>query len=123
MRAIYTPQQVRERLAQWTLWREQGLERVVQEDQARLRGRMYDLSQYMKTLKQRYSQWYNRTASRRGTLWEQRFKSVVVEGSRNALLTMAAYIDLNAVRAEVYKGQTESADQHRQRTENERVLQ
>ncbi len=103
MRAIYTPQQVRERLAQWALWRAQGLESVVQEDLARLRGRMYDLSQYMKTLKQRYSQWYNRHASRRGTLWEERFKSVVVEGSRNALMTMAAYIDLNAVRAGIVK--------------------
>ncbi len=103
MRAIYTPQQVRDRLAQWEMWREQGLERVVEEDMARLRGRMYDLSQYMKTLKQRYSQWYNRHASRRGTLWEERFKSVVVEGSRNALLTMAAYIDLNAVRAGMVK--------------------
>ena len=103
MRAIYSPQQMRERLAQWALWREQGLERVVEQDLARLRARMYDLSHYMQTLKQRYSQWYNRHASRRGTLWEQRFKSVLVEGSRNALLTMAAYIDLNAVRAGMVK--------------------
>ncbi len=99
MRAIYSPQQMHDRLSQWALWREQGLERNVQQDLARLRSRMYDLSQYMKTLKQRYSQWYNRHAARRGTLWEARFKSVVVEGSRNALMTMAAYIDLNAVRA------------------------
>jgi hypothetical protein len=34
-----------------------------------------------------------------GPLWEQRFKSVLVEGSQDALLTMAAYIDLNPVRA------------------------
>ncbi len=103
MRAIYTPQQVRERLAQWALWRKQGQERVVLDDLARLRGRMYDLSLYMKTLKQRYSQWHNRHVSRRGTLWEERFKSVLVEGTRNALLTMAAYIDLNAVRAGMVK--------------------
>ena len=35
----------------------------------------------------------------RGTLWEARYKSVVVEGDRETLLTMATYIDLNAVRA------------------------
>ena len=36
-------------------------------------------------------------------LWEERYKSVVVEGSRNALLTVAAHIDLNAVRARQVK--------------------
>ena len=33
------------------------------------------------------------------TLWESRFKSVLVENNEGALLTMAAYIDLNPVRA------------------------
>jgi hypothetical protein len=35
----------------------------------------------------------------RGHLWEQRFKSILVEGKPDAISTMAAYIDLNAVRA------------------------
>jgi hypothetical protein len=34
-----------------------------------------------------------------GTLWAERFKSVLVEGQGNSLQTMAAYIDLNPVRA------------------------
>jgi hypothetical protein len=53
----------------------------------------------MKTLKQRFSQWYNKQKGRRGTLWEDRFKSVLVQGDFLTLATMAAYIDLNAVRA------------------------
>jgi putative transposase len=61
--------------------------------------RMYDVSEFMKTLKQRFTQWYNRRNGRKGTLWEERFKSVLVEGRTNALRAMAAYIDLNAVRA------------------------
>jgi putative transposase len=61
--------------------------------------RMYDLSEFMKTLKQRFTQWYNRQHQRRGTLWEERFKSVLVEGSGHALSAVAAYIDLNPVRA------------------------
>jgi putative transposase len=61
--------------------------------------RMYDLSEFCKSLKQRFSQYYNKKQGRCGPLWNQRFKSILVEGSRNALLTMAAYIDLNAVRA------------------------
>jgi hypothetical protein len=57
------------------------------------------VSWFMKLLKQRFTQWYNRRAQRRGTLWEERFKSVLVEGQGRALAVMAAYIDLNPVRA------------------------
>ena len=66
----------------------------------RLLARMHDLSEFMKTVKQRFSIWYNRNhGNRRGTLWMERFKSVLVEGQGNPLQTMAAYIDLNPVRA------------------------
>ncbi len=60
--------------------------------------RMYDLSEYMKMVMQRFTQSYNRRHGRRGTLWEDRFKSILVEGTADAISTMAAYIDLNAVR-------------------------
>lgn len=99
MRAIYTEGQVRERLAQWAEWRREGGEARVERELDELRGRMYDLSQYMKTLKQRFTQWYNRCHQRRGTLWEQRFKSVLVEGRPQTLVCMGAYIDLNPLRA------------------------
>ncbi len=67
---------------------------------AQLLARMHDLSEFMKTLKQRFSIWYNRNHDNRlGTLWMDRFKSVLVEGKGNPLQTMAAYIDLNPVRA------------------------
>jgi len=60
---------------------------------------MNDVSQFMKLLKQRFSIWFNRNHNRHGTLWSERFKSVLVEGRGNPLSTMAAYIDLNPVRA------------------------
>ena len=67
---------------------------------AQLLARMHDLSEFMKTLKQRFSIWYNRNHDNRlGTLWMDRFKSVLVQGEGNPLQTMAAYIDLNPVRA------------------------
>ncbi|NBB80476.1 MAG: transposase [Verrucomicrobia bacterium] len=67
---------------------------------AQLLARMHDLSEFMKTLKQRFSIWYNRNHDGRlGTLWMDRFKSVLVQGAGNPLQTMAAYIDLNPVRA------------------------
>ena len=64
-----------------------------------LLGRMGDVSVFMKEFKQRFSRWYNRRHDRFGTLWAERFKSVLVEDSEAALRTVAAYIDLNPVRA------------------------
>jgi REP element-mobilizing transposase RayT len=61
--------------------------------------RMLDLSEFMKTLKQRFTIWFNAQHKRVGTLWESRFKSVLVEGSAETLMKVAAYVDLNAVRA------------------------
>jgi REP element-mobilizing transposase RayT len=61
--------------------------------------RMHDLSQFMKTLKQRFTQWFNKKHERRGTLWEDRYRSTLVEGDANALSMVSSYIDLNPVRA------------------------
>ncbi|MEK0447269.1 MAG: hypothetical protein RLZZ399_2590 [Verrucomicrobiota bacterium] len=61
--------------------------------------RMWNLGCFMQGVKQRFSQWFNGRTGRTGTLWEGRFKSVLVEGSGRTLSTMAAYIDLNPVRA------------------------
>ncbi len=69
---------------------------------ARFTYRMHDLSQFMKSFTQRYTQWHNRTHHRTGRLWEDRFKSVIVEDGV-ASKTMAAYIDLNPVRAGIVK--------------------
>jgi REP element-mobilizing transposase RayT len=60
---------------------------------------MGDVSQYMKLLKQRFSIWFNQSHERIGTLWCERFKSVLVEPRGEALRIIAAYIDLNLVRA------------------------
>ena len=72
---------------------------VLERLRARYLKRMWDLSEFMKTLKQKFTLWFNRKHARVGVLWESRFKSVVVEGHWNSLLKVAAYIDLNAVRA------------------------
>ena len=61
--------------------------------------RMHDLSQFMKTLMQRATMSYNGRHDRTGHLWENRFKSILIEGKKGALETMTAYIELNAVRA------------------------
>jgi hypothetical protein len=46
----------------------------------RYQRRMGDISIFMKELKQRFGQWYNRRNGRKGTLWEERYKSALIEG-------------------------------------------
>ena len=66
----------------------------------RYRRRMGDLSEFMKTFKQRVSQWYNGEAGHEGTLWEGRFKSVLIEGGEY-LSAVVNYIHMNPVRAKI----------------------
>ena len=77
---------------------EVGIERIVD----RVRKRLFDLSAFMKELKLKMTLAYNYSAGRTGTLWDGRFKSVLVEEG-DALRTVAAYIDLNPVRAGLVK--------------------
>ena len=70
----------------------------------RFTKRMGDLAMFMRSLKQRFSRWYNGRNRRKGTLWEDRYRSVAVEIQDLATLGAAArivsaYIDLNPVRA------------------------
>ena len=65
----------------------------------RYEHRRGDLSVFMKEFKQRASIFVNRRLGRIGTLWEGRFRSVLVEGGTTSLQAVAAYIDLNPVRA------------------------
>ena len=74
----------------------------------RLRARMGDLSEFMKTFKQRVTQWYNRELGHEGTLWCGRFKSVLLDRN-GAVQVVANYIHNNPVRARM----VDSADNYR----------
>jgi len=89
----------------WELWVEKGQGYKVKAQIDSFQARMYDLSEFMKSFKQRFSIYYNANHDRRGagTLWHDRFKSVLVEENECAQVTVAAYIDLNPVRAGVVK--------------------
>ena len=92
-------------LEHWlTHWRREGNHAAAEAERERWFRQMWDISQFMKVLKQRFSQWFNARQSgrRKGTLWEERFRSVLVEDGR-ALHAMAAYIDLNPLRAGLVK--------------------
>ena len=66
------------------------------------RERFSSLSAYVKDIKQSFSHFYNKRKKRKGTLWGERFKSVIVQQG-NTLINCLAYIDLNAVRAGIVK--------------------
>lgn len=65
----------------------------------RIRARMGDISVFVKELKESFSRWYNKRKGREGTLWEGRFRSVLVEIGMSALTAVARYIEMNSVRA------------------------
>lgn len=84
---------------QFEIWSQAGGDEAIEQWRQRMLSRMFSLSEFMKALKQRFTQRYNRRNERTGTLWEGRYKSVIVQDEENALRTMATYIDLNPVRA------------------------
>jgi putative transposase len=88
--------QVAEQLAAYA--KEASLNDQAQQLRDHYLSRLFDVSIYMKELKGRFAQWYNRRHHRYGVLWAERFKSVLIEQGQ-ALSAVAAYIDLNPLRA------------------------
>ena len=78
--------------------RQAGREKEIAALLARFQHRMCDLTAFVKELKERFTRWYNKHHGRRGTLWMGNFKSLLVQNGL-ALRTIAAYIDLNPLRA------------------------
>ncbi len=104
MKPCFSAQYIRE-----TRWRLEkfrstpGLEPLADTIIRRLKAQLFDISNYMHMVQRRFSVWYNGKHGRRGTLWEGRFRSTLIEESGEALARCAAYIDLNAVRAGIVK--------------------
>ncbi len=72
--------------------------KITEVRKAQLLDQYSDISEYMKSIKQTFSRWYNKRKARSGYFWSDRFKSVILE-QRNALKVSVAYVDLNPVRA------------------------
>ena len=88
--------QVAEQLAAYS--KHAGLSDQAQQLRDHYSSRLFDVSVYMKELKGRFAQWYNRRHHRYRVLWAERFKSVLIERGQ-ALSAVAAYVDLNPLRA------------------------
>ncbi|MCB1228445.1 MAG: transposase [Verrucomicrobiales bacterium] len=112
LRSLYSKAYIEQLEAEIREWRRLGMESMVEKKLESFRSRMCDLSRFVKEVKERFSRWYNKRHERRGTLWMDRFKSVLIEDARSqdakskseggrvdVVRAMAAYIDLNPVRA------------------------
>ena len=97
---LYGERKAERMRGRWKLLREGGAGVAVEREREAFRLRMYDLSEFMKTFKQRFSLWYcSNHGNLEGTIWQGPFHSVVVEGSHDALGAVSTYIALNPVRA------------------------
>ena len=84
---------------EWEALREHGRGHLVDEQKARYCRRMYNLSQFVKTLKERVSMWFNDEYGHEGCLWQGRFYSGVVEKDAVVKAVVAAYVGYNPVKA------------------------
>ena len=97
--SLYGPTMARSMAAHWARMRSIGCSAAVEEEKSRYCRRMYNLSQFVKTLAERVAQRYNEEFGHRGCLWQGRFYSGVVENVGEVLAIVAAYIDYNPVKA------------------------
>ena len=90
--------------AKWDELEKSGNKAIAEKEKSALRKRMYELSEFMKTFKQRFSLWYcSNHDDMEGTIWQGAFHSVLVEGKHDALGAISTYITLNPVRAGIVK--------------------
>ena len=78
--------------------RESGGAVAAESELDKLRARMHDLSQFVKTFKEEFGRLFRRRRTYPGTLWEGRFRSTLI-GEAEYLRRCAAYVELNPVRA------------------------
>jgi len=98
IRALYGAKEAQRFKDRWAQMRNSGMDTVVEAEINRFRRRMRDISEFVKTFKQRVSQWYNSTHGHVGTLWTGRFKSPIIENGEHLAMCMT-YIHNNPVSA------------------------
>lgn len=99
IQGLYSKAAAKELAWQLATWREKKNDRLVKFWRDKYLARLGNLSEFMWRLKNSFSKWYNKEKGRAGTLWEDRYKVVLVQDSEAVLMKVAAYIDLNPIRA------------------------
>ena len=106
--SLYGDKRAERIFARWERWEADGRGEDVSLERDRLLRRMYDLGQFVKTLKEGYQLYYRKAHNWEGTLWRGRYKSIIFEEEFKALRDLALYIAMNPVRAGIVKKGTDS---------------
>lgn len=96
---LYGAKRAKSIVRRWQRLLARGCAEKVEEEKDAFCRRMYNVSLFMKDLKQRISQHFNEKRGHRGCLWDGRFYSGLVENEPLAKLYTTAYIDWNAPKA------------------------
>jgi REP element-mobilizing transposase RayT len=89
------------RLNQWRAFNARPVESGISNESAKLlRERFSSVSRFTQDLKQEFSRWLNKKIKRKGYLWSDRFKGILISHGK-AQLACAAYIEMNPVRAKL----------------------
>ena len=108
LEALYGAERAKRIQERWEHWEDNGLGADAARERDRLRKRMHDLGQFVKTLKEWHARVYREAHNWEGTFWRGRFKSVYIGESYRAYRTVALYIVMNPVRANIVKRGTDS---------------
>ena len=102
VRILWGDEKAEERFARWRYWESHNKTQLAEKERAAFRRRMCDLTPFVKTIKELFTHSYHKRHNTCGTVWGRaRFKSAAIAPDFRTLSTVAAYIDLNAVRARI----------------------
>ena len=103
-RILWGDEKAEAHFERWRFWELHGKAQRAEKERNALRRRMYDISPFVKTIKDAFRHSYKRRHGVSGAVWgRSRFKSAAVASDFKTLATVAAYIDLNAVRARIVR--------------------
>ena len=97
-RVLYGPKKADALVERWEELEAAGFFAQLEEEMNRLRRRMNDISEFIKTFKEVFNLWFKRTRDYCGSIWSGRFKSTLIEDGEY-FARCKRYVQLNAVRA------------------------
>ena len=104
VRILWGCEKAEEKFERWRFWEAHGKAESAENERNAFRRRMFDITPFVKTIKELFTHSYNHRHNASGPVWGRlRYKSAAVAPDLKTLETVAAYIDLNAVRARIVR--------------------
>jgi Transposase and inactivated derivatives len=104
IRILWGIEKAEEKFERWRFWEAHEKAVLVEKERNAFRRRMFDITPFVKTIKELFTHSYNHRHNASGPVWGRlRYKSAAVAPDLKTLKTVAAYIDLNAVRARIVR--------------------